>query len=87
MQKALLLIGGPDVVWEPLKDDDNPSRFYDPLPSGPYKGKVTDRNLVDSKIQTYFETLGWDERGIPKKETLNRLGLYDVEPFMAKLRR
>jgi len=87
LQKALLLLGGPDVTWEPLKDDDNPERFYEPLPSGPYKGYVTDRDLVDLKIQTYFETLGWDERGIPKKETLDKLGLSDVEHYMARLRK
>jgi len=87
LQKALLLFGGPDVTWEPLKDDDNPDRFYEPLPTGPYKGQVTDRELVDTKIQAYFDTLGWDERGIPKKVTLDKLDISDVEPLMAKLRR
>jgi len=87
LQKALLLLGGPDATWEPLKDDDNPERFYDPLPTGPYKGEVTDRERVDTKIQAYFDTLGWDERGIPKKETLDKLDISDVEPLMAKLRR
>ena len=86
LQKALLLMGGPDVTWEPLKDDDNPPRFYEPLPSGPYKGQITDRERVDVKIKAYFDSLGWDERGIPKKGTLDKLGLIDVEPFMAKYR-
>jgi aldehyde:ferredoxin oxidoreductase len=87
LQRALLLMGGPDVVWEPLEDDDNPPRFYEPLPSGPYKGRTTDRELVDQKTQSYFETLGWDEKGVPKKETLGKLGLGDVEPAMKKLRK
>jgi len=87
LQKALLLLGGPDVFWEPIKDDDNPPRFYEPLPSGPYKGKTTDKALVESKRATYYETLGWDERGIPTKETLDRLDLGDVEPSMKKLRK
>ncbi len=86
LQKALLLMGGPDVTWEPVKDDDNPPRFYEPLPTGPYKGMVTDRERVDIRTQAYFETLGWDERGIPKKETLDRLGLSDVDPLMEKFR-
>jgi len=86
LQKAFLLMGGPDVTWEPLEDDDNPPRFYEPLPSGPYKGKTTDRDLVDTKLQAYFDTLGWDERGIPKKETLERLDLAYLEKSMAKLR-
>ena len=86
LQKALLLMGGPDLTWEPLKDDVNPPRFYEPLPSGPYKGKTTDRDRVDIRTQAYFQTLGWDKRGIPKKDTLAKLGLSDLEPFMAKYR-
>jgi aldehyde:ferredoxin oxidoreductase len=86
LQKALMLLGGPDVTWEPIKDDDNPPRFYDPLPTGPFKGKITDKKIVDEKLQEYFETLGWDNRGIPTKETLKKLGLSDCESAMKKLR-
>jgi aldehyde:ferredoxin oxidoreductase len=86
LQRALLLMGGPDLKWEPLKDDDNPPRFYEPLPSGPYKGKTTDRKLVDSRLKVYFETLGWDVRGIPTKETLKKLDLDNLEKCMSKLR-
>jgi len=81
------MIGGPDIFWEPVKDDENPSRFYEPLPSGPWKGRTTDRELVEKKRAAYFETLGWDERGIPTKETLDKLGLSDLEPAMKKLRK
>jgi len=87
LQRALLLLGGPDVTWEPVGDDDNPPRFYEPLPSGPYKGSKTDEALVKQKRKTYFETLGWDEKGIPTKETLKRLGLSDVDPLMRKFRK
>ncbi|MGD0802677.1 MAG: aldehyde ferredoxin oxidoreductase C-terminal domain-containing protein [Candidatus Bathyarchaeia archaeon] len=87
LQKVLLLLGGPDVTWEPIKDDDNPPRFYEPLPTGPFKGKTTDKARIDKKMQIYFHTLGWDERGIPLKETLVKMGLNDCEPAMAKLRR
>lgn len=86
LQRALLMIGGPDLKWIPLKDDDNPPRFYEPLPSGPYKGDRTDKKLVDHKLKTYFRTLGWDERGIPTKETLKKLDLGFLENGMAKLR-
>ncbi len=86
LQRAFLMMGGPDLAWEPVKDDDNPPRFYEPLPSGPYKGKTTDRELVDTKLQTYFQTLGWDEKGIPTKETLKKLDLGFLEKNMSKLR-
>jgi len=87
LQRALLLLGGPDVTWEPVGDDDNPPRFYEPLPTGPYKGSKTDEALVKQKRKTYFETLGWDEKGVPTKETLKKLGLSDVDPLMRKLRK
>jgi aldehyde:ferredoxin oxidoreductase len=86
LQKVLGLLGGPDVTWEPIKDDDNPPRFYEPLPNGPFKGKTTDKKIVGEKLQKYFETLGWDNRGIPTKETLKKLGLSDCETSMKKLR-
>nr|MBC8223881.1 aldehyde ferredoxin oxidoreductase [Candidatus Bathyarchaeota archaeon] len=87
LQRALLLIGGPDIFWKPMEDDDNPPRFYEPLPSGPYKGRTTDKAVVEEKRAAYFETLGWDKRGIPTKETLERMGLGDVDPSMKKLRK
>lgn len=87
LQKAFLLMGGPDISWEPIEDDDNPPRFYEPLPSGPYKGKTTDKELVEQKRATYFETVGWDERGIPKEETLDKLDLSVLEPAMKKFRK
>ena len=87
LQQAALLLGGPDVFWDPDKDFDNPPRFYEPLPSGPYKGKTTDREAVKELIQGYYSTLGWDRRGIPTKEALEKLGLADVDPHLSKLRR
>jgi len=75
------------VTWEPIVDDENPQRFYEPLPSGPYKGRTTDRELVEMKRAAYFETLGWDERGIPTKDTLERLSLDELEHAMSRLRK
>jgi aldehyde:ferredoxin oxidoreductase len=87
LQRALLLLGGPDIFWDPDRDDDNPPRFYEPLPSGPYKGRTTDRELVERKKQQYYRAIGWDERGIPTAETLEKLGLEDVDSEMKKLRK
>jgi len=87
LQRAFLMMGGPDMVWTPIEDDENPPRFYEPLPNGPFKGRTTDRDLVVERRATYFETMGWDERGIPRKETLERLDLAELEPSMEKLRK
>ena len=87
LQRALLLLGGPDVFWDPDKDDDNPPRFYEPLPTGPYKGRTTDKNLVEQKKRKYYSAIGWDERGIPTTETLEKLDLEDLEEEMKRLRK
>jgi len=85
-QRALLLLGGPDLFWSP-KDDDNPPRFYEPLPTGPYKGKTADRKQFEEMKKTYYESVGWDENGIPTSETLKKLGLEDVDGVLNKLRK
>ena len=79
LQRAMLLLGGPDVTWTPKLDDDNPPRFWEPLPSGPYQGKTLDRAEFEAARRDYFEAAGWDENGVPTPETLRQLGLADVE--------
>jgi aldehyde:ferredoxin oxidoreductase len=86
IQRALLLLGGPDLTWNPKFDDDNPSRFYEPLPSGPYKGKTTNRDRVRKNVRDYYKQAGWDETGIPKSETLLELGLGEVDNAIDKIR-
>ena len=79
IQRAVLLLGGPDITWRPLLDDDIPARWYDPLPSGPYAGRTADKKELEEDRRQYFEDVGWDERGIPKSSELKRLGLEDVD--------
>jgi aldehyde:ferredoxin oxidoreductase len=86
IQRALLLLGGPDLKWNPKIDDDNPKRFYEPLPSGPCKGKTADRISVNQSVQKYYEEAGWDKNGVPKSETLDGLGLKDIDKALMKLR-
>ena len=78
LQRILLLLGGPDVFWDPRKDDENSPRFYEPLPTGPYKGKTANREEVKKKKKEYFKELGWNEYGIPTEETLKKLGIEAV---------
>jgi len=79
LQRALLLLGGPDLKWNPKTDDDNPPRFYEPLPSGPFTGKKVDRAKFEDLKNEYYKEVGWDENGIPQSEMLKQLGLEEVD--------
>lgn len=51
--------------------------FKEPLTEGTLKGSMLDFKKYNDMLNTYYEKRGWDERGIPKKPTLERLGLVD----------
>lgn len=85
IQRAALLVGGPELRWVPRIHDDNPPRFYDPLPSGPYAGKTVDKAEFEREKKEYYESVGWDENGIPKSEELERLGLERVREKLKEL--
>jgi aldehyde:ferredoxin oxidoreductase len=56
-----------------------PARWFrDPLTQGPLKGAKLDREKYLIMLNKYYRKRGWDERGIPKKNTLKKLGLSDV---------
>jgi len=64
------------------KDDYLPDRYYDePTPVGMpmARGKTIDREKFDTMLDEYYELHGWDAGGVPKPETLKRLGI-DTEP-------
>jgi aldehyde:ferredoxin oxidoreductase len=86
IQRALLLLGGPDLKWNPKVDDDNPPRFYELLPSGPCKGKTADKTSVRESVQEYYKEAGWDKNGIPKSSTLRKLKLENVDKALTMLR-
>jgi len=55
------------------KDDDLPPRLKtEPAKTGPAKGLV---NGLDVMLPEYYELRGWDAQGVPRPETLSRLGL------------
>ncbi len=87
LQRVLLLLGGPDARWDPRVHDDNPPRFYEPLPTGPYAGSAVTREEVSRGLADYYKQLGWDELGVPTEETLKRLGLHDVVEIVRGIRR
>jgi aldehyde:ferredoxin oxidoreductase len=56
------------------KADDNlpPRLTSEPAKTGPAKGLV---NGLDKMLPEYYELRGWDSEGVPRPETLSRLGL------------
>jgi aldehyde:ferredoxin oxidoreductase len=62
-----------------------PARWFeDPLTKGPLKGAKLDKTKYDIMLQRYYHKRGWDERGIPTKTALNKLGLGDVAKQLGK---
>lgn len=86
LQRVLLLLGGPDIYWDPRIHDDNPPRFYEPLPSGPKKGQAPTREDINKLKADYYKALGWDEYGIPTEETVKQLELIGAEAAIKKIK-
>jgi aldehyde:ferredoxin oxidoreductase len=61
--------------WD-RKMDYPPERWFkEPLTQGPLTGKKLDKVKYDTLLGYYYEKRGWDERGIPTKATMAKLGL------------
>jgi len=62
------------------KDDTIHGKMMEePVPTGPHKGKRLDKEKFSKMLDEYYELVGWDkESGIPKRSTLESLGLKDV---------
>jgi aldehyde:ferredoxin oxidoreductase len=52
--------------------------FKEPLTEGPMKGSVLNLEKYNTMLDAYYETRGWNKNGVPKIETLEKLGLADV---------
>lgn len=71
------------------KDDTLPEMYFqEPMNAGPLKGYQHDRQKFEAMLDEYYRHWGWDqETGIPKRETLEKLGLSEVaDNLLAKVR-
>jgi aldehyde:ferredoxin oxidoreductase len=56
-----------------------PARLYeDPIADGPNQGHVLSREDIDNLLNWYYEARGWNQNGIPTRETLLQAGLPEV---------
>jgi aldehyde:ferredoxin oxidoreductase len=69
------------------KDDTIQGRMMEePVPSGPHKGKRLDKKKFAKMLNEYYDIVGWDKKtGIPKRKTLESLGLTDIADELEKL--
>jgi aldehyde:ferredoxin oxidoreductase len=65
-------------AWSRFMDEPPARWFREPLTKGAFKGAKLDKEKYDAMLQMYYRKRGWDERGIPTRTTLNKLGLNDV---------
>jgi aldehyde:ferredoxin oxidoreductase len=52
--------------------------FKEPLTKGPLKGAKLDKDKFIEMLKMYYRERGWAENGVPKPETLEKLGLHDA---------
>ncbi|MEM1641835.1 MAG: aldehyde ferredoxin oxidoreductase family protein [Desulfurococcaceae archaeon] len=58
--------------------------FKQPLTKGPYTGVKLDYDKYNQMLSWYYELRGWNEKGVPKKETLRKLNLEFTIPVLEK---
>ncbi|MEM0105830.1 MAG: aldehyde ferredoxin oxidoreductase family protein [Zestosphaera sp.] len=66
--------------WDREMDHPPERWFIDSPKKGAFKGQHLDRSKYEELLSEYYRIRGWDERGIPKKETLKNLNLSYVIP-------
>jgi aldehyde:ferredoxin oxidoreductase len=84
--RIISLEKGYNVRQGMLKEDDLPSnRFLEKRKGGPLDGRKLDPEELGRLFEHYYELHGWDrETSIPKRATLERLGLKDVAESLEK---
>jgi hypothetical protein len=63
------------------KDDTVPDIYFEEQPLPPFQ--KLDRKVFDRWVSRYYELRGWDENGMPTRETLEEVGLNDVWEFIS----
>lgn len=59
-------------------EDSLPPRMMEAIPSGPAAEHLISHEMLNQMLDDYYALRGWDANGIPKPETLERLGLLEL---------
>jgi aldehyde:ferredoxin oxidoreductase len=57
------------------KDDVVPDRIFEAFTSGPLAGVAIDRDAFQQAVKYYYESMGWNEEGVPTTFKLHELGI------------
>jgi aldehyde:ferredoxin oxidoreductase len=61
------------------KEDQLPERIVrEAIPSGPIQGQVLTEGMYNQMLDEYYRERGWDSEGVPKSETVVRLGIREL---------
>ena len=60
--------------------------FKEPLTQGALKGSTLNYEKYNDMLSTYYEKRGWDQQGVPKQSTLERLGLTEEAKQLQRIR-
>ena len=74
-----------DGKWDRTMDYPPERWFKEPLSQGALAGKKLDKEKYDTLLSDYYKKRGWDERGVPLKETFTHLGLEKEADELNKL--
>jgi aldehyde:ferredoxin oxidoreductase len=68
-----------------IEYDMPPERWFrEPLTKGPLRGAKLDRDRFLEMLRAYYDARGWAPNGVPRPETLRRLGLGDAAALAEK---
>ena len=66
-------------------EERRPPRFFkEPIPSGPAKGEILEKDKYNRMLDEYYQLRGWNKDGVPRKDKLAELGLDYVAKDLEK---
>ncbi len=68
--------------WDRSLDMPPARWFKEPITKGPLAGSKLDLEKFRRLLDTYYAMRGWDERGVPRRSTLEKLGLSFIIPVL-----
>ena len=48
------------------------------IPDGPTEGRVLTRDMYNTMLDEYYQARGWNDSGVVREDTIERLGLTDL---------